>query len=29
MHVEVGMSIGYFRVQNSPFKTMRGAKPFF
>ena len=21
MHVEVGMSIGYFRVQNSPFKT--------
>ena len=28
MHVEVGMSIGYFRVQNSPFKTMLSAMSF-
>ena len=28
MHVEVGMSIGYFRVQNFPFKTMVSAMSF-
>ena len=28
MHVEVAMSIGHFRVQNFPFKTMLSAMSF-